>query len=204
MAVLVRRRHEPADIRSDYLRFQIAKKLFGGSAERDDDALLVDHDHCIRDRREDRAQMAGIRQQSGFGSPLLGGVAQDLAEPAELAILFVQRSDRYMRQEFGTILADPPVLFLEFAQFACALQIYPWIACLHCIDGMKNRAMLANDLRLGPPLQALRALVPDCDPPFRLEPVDRIPTLGRRSLRHRVCQTCRYWWSPLIYQTKQN
>src|SRR3546814_4573188 len=99
MAVLVRRQHEPADSRSDYLRCQIAKKLFGVSAERDDDALLVDHDHCIRDRREDRAQMAGIRQQSGFGSPLLGGVAQDLAEPAELAILFVQRSDRYMRQE---------------------------------------------------------------------------------------------------------
>src|SRR3546814_3112722 len=34
--------------------------------------------------------------------------------------------------------------------------------------------MLANDLRLGPPLQALRALVPDCDPPFRIEHVDRI------------------------------
>src|SRR3546814_3337508 len=34
--------------------------------------------------------------------------------------------------------------------------------------------MLANALRLGPPLQALRALVPDCDPPFRIEHVDRI------------------------------
>src|SRR3546814_5505973 len=45
---------------------------------------------------------------------------------------------------------------------------------LHCIDGIENRAMLANDLRLGPPLQALRALVPDCDPPFRIEHVDRI------------------------------
>src|SRR3546814_20448198 len=94
-------------------------------------------DVCSSDL-EDRAQMAGIRQQSGFGSPLLGGVAQDLAEPAELAILFVQRSDRYMRQAFGTILADPPVLFLEFAQFACALKIYPWLPCLHCIDGIEN------------------------------------------------------------------
>src|SRR3546814_14156680 len=74
MAVLVRRRHEPADIRSDYLRFQIAKKLFGGSADRDDDALLVDHDHCIRARRADRCQLPGIRQPRGFGRPLPGGV----------------------------------------------------------------------------------------------------------------------------------
>src|SRR3546814_13572814 len=115
--------------------------------------------------------MAGMRQQSGFVSPLLGGVAQDLAEPAELAILFVQRSDRYMPQEFGTILADPRVLFLQFAQFACALKIYPWLACLHCIDGIENGAMFANDRRLGPPLQALPAHFPACDPPFRYEHV---------------------------------
>src|SRR3546814_20399840 len=141
MAVLVRRRHEPADIRSDYLRFQIAKKLFGGSAERDDDALLVDHDHCIRDRREDRAQMAGLRPQSGFGSPLLGGVAQDLPAPAELAILFAQRSDRSIRTEFGNIVAHPPVLFLEFAHFAVALSIS--IGRPSCMDRARQYVCVA-------------------------------------------------------------
>src|SRR3546814_12334068 len=56
MAVLVRRRHEPAAIRSDYIRFQLAKQPFGGRAERHDATLLVDPEHCIEERRKDRRQ----------------------------------------------------------------------------------------------------------------------------------------------------
>src|SRR3546814_10295042 len=59
---------------------------------------------------------------------------------------------------------------------AYEMRISDWSSdvCSSDLDGIENRAMLANDLRLGPPLQALRALVPDCEPPFRIEHVDRI------------------------------
>ena len=57
MAAAIRLRHQLADVFSDRLGFGVAELTLGGAGEELHDAVLVDHDHRIRDRIQDRAKV---------------------------------------------------------------------------------------------------------------------------------------------------
>ena len=63
MPLTIGRWHQHLDVLADDLCFGIAEQLFGGRAERNDGADLIDNDHRVGHRRQDRAQVRfGVRR----------------------------------------------------------------------------------------------------------------------------------------------
>ena len=57
--LVVRRRHQHADVAPDHFRFRISEQLLGAAVERLDDALGVDDDDAVDRRVEDRIEPFG-------------------------------------------------------------------------------------------------------------------------------------------------
>ncbi len=78
----VRFRHQQADVPADHLVRAVAELAHGGRAERFDLRLLVDDDHRIGHRVEDRAQVGLARPQLLVGLLLLVDAENHAAVPA--------------------------------------------------------------------------------------------------------------------------
>ena len=81
MAAAIRLRHQLADVLSDRLGLGVAELTLGGAREKLHDAMLVDHDHRIRDRIQDRAKMPLADPDGVLEALLMVDIDHDAAEP---------------------------------------------------------------------------------------------------------------------------
>ncbi len=81
MAAAIRLRHQFADILSDRLGFGVAELARGGAGKELHDAMLVDHDHRIRDRIQDRAKVPLARPDGVLEAFFTVDIDHDPAEP---------------------------------------------------------------------------------------------------------------------------
>ena len=82
----IRLRHQLADIFSNRLGFGVAELTFGSAGEELHDAMLVDHDHCIRDRIQDRAKVPLASPDGVLEAFLTVDVDHDATEPHRSAM----------------------------------------------------------------------------------------------------------------------
>jgi hypothetical protein len=81
MTAAIRLRHQLADVLPDRLGFAVAELTLGGAGVELHDAMLVDHDHRIRNRIQDRAKVALARPDCVLKALLTVDVDHDAAEP---------------------------------------------------------------------------------------------------------------------------
>ena len=86
MAAAIRLRHQLADVFSDRLGLGVAELTLGGAGEKLHDAMLVDHDHRIRDRIQDRAKVPLAGPDGVLKAFLMVDIDHDAAEPRGSAI----------------------------------------------------------------------------------------------------------------------
>ncbi len=86
MAAAIRLRHQHADVLADRFGFAVAELSFGGAREKLHDAMLVNHDHRIGDRVQDRAKMPLARPQLVLEALLAVDVDHHAAEPGRGAV----------------------------------------------------------------------------------------------------------------------
>src|SRR6185295_18648232 len=86
MAAAIRLRHQLADIFSNRLGFGVAELTFGSAGEELHDAMLVDHDHRIRDRIQDRAKVPLASPDGVLEAFLTVDVDHDATEPHRSAM----------------------------------------------------------------------------------------------------------------------
>ena len=141
--VAIMLRHQHVETAPEHVGFGIAEQPFGRRAERRDDAHGIDDDHRFGNRREDRPKMVLETPDRRLGGLLVGNIAHDLAETAQLAAVIEQRRDRYARKEFRSVLAQSPAFLFDAAERMGARQIVLGLAggdFVGRIEGGKNAA----------------------------------------------------------------
>src|SRR5258705_5758130 len=115
MTAAIRLRHQLADVPPDRLGFAVTELTLGGAGEELHDAMLVDYDHRIRDRIQDRAKVALPRPDRVLEEFLAVDVDHDAAEPGRSAIGIIDGCAN--RTHPVTLIRLPvhPVLNVEIA-----------------------------------------------------------------------------------------
>src|SRR5207248_8857594 len=115
MTAAIRLRHQEADVVPDRLGFVIAELPLGGAGEELHDAMLVDHDHRIRNRIENRAKVPLTRPDRVLEAFLAVDVEHDAAKAGRSAVGAVD--GRAERTHPVTFSRTPvyPILNVEIA-----------------------------------------------------------------------------------------
>src|SRR3546814_2874789 len=93
MLFAVGRGHEHRYILAHHFFLDISEQPFGGGAERQYRAVIVDHHHGVRHGRQYRADMSFALRLSPLGRPFLGYVPNDLDIAEQPAAIVIKRRD---------------------------------------------------------------------------------------------------------------
>src|SRR3546814_9240197 len=101
MLFAVGRGHEHRYILAHHFFLDISEQPFGGGAERQYRAVIVDHHHGVGHGRQYRADMGFALRLSPLGRPFLGYVPNDLAIAAQRSEEHTSELQSTMRKSYA-------------------------------------------------------------------------------------------------------
>ena len=161
MFVTIRSGHQHLDVAADDLFGIVAEQLRRRRAERGDDPALVDDDHRLRNRIEDRAQMRLAGHKVGLGLLQRGDVAVDLKDRRNFLVGSQPRDPEARDRDEGAVFL--PLLDLALPAAVGAKLLDDLLARQRIAGLQKLMENLSQRFFAAPAVKALASARPEED-----------------------------------------